>query len=219
MNNYNFNIYILGFLAQLLFSSRLIIQWFLSEKQKRVVTPSLFWILSLAASILLFTYGYYRDDFAIMLGQALTYFIYIRNLQLQNKWDKLHFVIRFSIYVLPVMLLIYYFNNNSIYDVDKLFKNKDVPIYLLILGIVSQTLFTIRFIYQWMYSERHHSSSLPLGFWLFSSLGSLLILAYALFRKDPVLLVGHSVGLAIYIRNITLIPKSHSELQRSSITG
>ena len=71
-------IYSIGFLAQILFSSRLVIQWITSEKHKRVVTPSLFWVLSLIASFLLFIYGYLRLDFAIMLGQALTYFIYIR---------------------------------------------------------------------------------------------------------------------------------------------
>ncbi len=81
-------VYSIGFLAQLLFSGRLLIQWIVSEKNKRVVTPSLFWKLSLLASFLLFVYGYLRDDFAIMLGQSLTYFIYIRNLQLQGEWQK-----------------------------------------------------------------------------------------------------------------------------------
>ena len=73
----NWVIYTVGFFAQLLFSGRLILQWILSEKSKKVLTPSLFWKLSLIASFLLFVYGYLRDDFAIMLGQALTYFIYI----------------------------------------------------------------------------------------------------------------------------------------------
>src|SRR5690625_5561892 len=87
-------IYAIGFTAQLLFSSRLFVQWILSEKQKRIVTPSLFWKLSLLASILLFIYGFYRNDLAIMLGQVLTYYIYIRNLQLQKEWRKLPFLFR-----------------------------------------------------------------------------------------------------------------------------
>ncbi len=76
----NWLIYTIGFVAQILFSSRLIIQWLSSEREKKVITPTLFWTLSLIASFLLFIYGYLRNDFAIMLGQALTYFIYIRNL-------------------------------------------------------------------------------------------------------------------------------------------
>ena len=87
-------IYTIGFIAQILFSSRLVVQWITSEKQRKVITPTLFWTLSLIASFLLFLYGYLRDDFAIMLGQTLTYFIYIRNLQLQNEWQKFHWSLR-----------------------------------------------------------------------------------------------------------------------------
>ena len=70
----NWLIYSIGFLAQILFSSRLIVQWLTSEKQKKVTTPVLFWSLSLIASFLLFVYGYLRDDFAIMLGQIFDVF-------------------------------------------------------------------------------------------------------------------------------------------------
>ena len=90
----NWIIYGIGFLAQLLFSGRLILQWILSEKSKKVLTPSIFWKLSLFASFLLFVYGYLRDDFAIMLGQILTYFIYIRNLQIQGEWAKTPKILR-----------------------------------------------------------------------------------------------------------------------------
>ena len=90
----NWLIYTIGFIAQILFSSRLIIQWIYSEREKKVITPTLFWTLSLIASFLLFVYGYLRNDFAIMLGQGLTYFIYIRNLQLQNQWQKFHWITR-----------------------------------------------------------------------------------------------------------------------------
>ena len=81
-------IYGIGFTAQILFSGRSILQWALSEKNQRVITPILFWQLSLIASFLLFVYGYLRNDFAIMLGQILTYFIYIRNMHFQKQWFK-----------------------------------------------------------------------------------------------------------------------------------
>ena len=202
----NWIIYSIGFLAQILFSSRLIVQWLQSEKQKRVVTPTLFWTLSLIASFLLFIYGYLRNDFAIMLGQGLTYFIYIRNLQLQNQWQKFHIVMRGILLFMPLFVTIFYFNNNTV-DVNLLFKNEDIPTWLLILGIVSQTVFTLRFVYQWLYSEKRKDSTLPFGFWALSLTGSLLILAYALYRKDPVLLVGHALGATIYIRNLILLKK------------
>lgn len=200
----NWIIYSIGFLAQILFSSRLIIQWIYSEKQRRVITPTIFWTLSLIASFLLFVYGYLRDDFAIMLGQGLTYFIYIRNLQLQDKWEHIPKWLQWFILLVPSFIVIYYFNNNTI-DVEKLFKNEAIPLWLLILGIVSQVVFTLRFVYQWLYSEKHKESSLPMGFWTLSLIGSLLILTYAVFRKDPVLFVGHILGAIIYVRNLFLI--------------
>ena len=199
-------IYSIGFIAQILFSSRLIIQWITSEKYKRVITPSLFWVLSLIASFLLFIYGYLRLDFAIMLGQALTYFIYIRNLQLQNHWQKIPKIIRWSLLLAPTFIVIYYFNNNKI-DALLLFKNESIPFWLLLLGIVSQVVFTLRFVYQWLYSERHNKSVLPFGFWLLSLIGSLLILTYAIIRRDPVLFLGHILGATIYVRNLILLRK------------
>lgn len=202
-------IYSIGFLAQILFSSRLIIQWVSSEKTKKVVTPTLFWALSLIASFLLFIYGYLRDDFAIMLGQALTYFIYIRNLQLQNQWKKIPVILRYILLFMPLFVGVFYFNNNRI-DVTIFFKNEDIPFWLLLLGIISQVIFTLRFVYQWLYSEKQKDSALPFGFWALSLIGSILILTYAIFRKDPVLFTGHILGTIIYIRNLIILKNQNA---------
>lgn len=196
----------IGALAQILFSSRLIIQWFLSEKNKKVVTPSLFWKLSLLASFLLFVYGYLRQDFAIMLGQGLTYFIYIRNLQLQGEWQKSPKLFQLFLLIFPVLIVVYYYNNGE-YDINKLFYNEDIPLWLLLLGSVAQVIFTLRFVYQWLYSEKQKSSTLPFGFWLLSLIGSLLILTYAIIRNDVILFAGHMMGSIIYTRNIIILKK------------
>jgi lipid-A-disaccharide synthase-like uncharacterized protein len=203
-------IYSIGFLAQILFSSRLLIQWIQSEKVKKVVTPLLFWQLSLLASFLLFIYGWFRSDFAIMLGQVLTYFIYIRNLQIQGFWKKLHKLFRIFLFVFPVILVIYSYNNGQ-FDMQRFFKNEDIPLWLIILGSIAQIIFTLRFVYQWIYSEKKKESSLPLGFWILSITGSLLIIIYAILRKDPVLFTGHIFGSFVYIRNILLIKKTNHE--------
>ena len=203
-------IYTIGFSAQLLFSGRSILQWIISEKQKKVLTPVLFWQLSLIASFLLFMYGYLRNDFAIMLGQILTYFIYIRNMHLQNQWLKFPKMLRWFLYIFPFIIL-YIGYNNHVYDRAKLFQNDNIPLWLLLLGIIAQVIFTLRFVYQWFYSEKRKVSSLPLGFWFLSLFGSSLILIYAIFRKDPVLLLGHSLGIFLYVRNI-LILKTESKI-------
>lgn len=206
---YSWQIYIIGFTAQALFSLRLIMQWIASEKEKKVLTPTNFWKASLLASFLLFVYGYLRDDFSIMLGQALTYFIYIRNIQLQKQWKNFPRWFRIFLFLFPVMLVIYSYNNN-IYDIEKLLFNEAIPLWLIYLGSGAQILFTFRFIYQWIYSERHKESILPLGFWILSFSGASLILVYAILRKDPVLFVGHLFGMIIYIRNIVLSRKNYA---------
>ena len=197
----NWIVYTIGFVAQFLFSARLVVQWIKSEKSKRIVTPSLFWKLSLLASFLLFVYGYLRDDFAIMLGQSLTYFIYIRNLHLQGEWQKSPKWFRWFLLLFPVLIVAYAYNNGK-YDMYELFNNKDIPFWLLLLGVVAQIVFTLRFVYQWLYSEKAKTSHLPVGFWVLSVIGASLIITYAVFRKDPVLLLGHGSGLIIYLRNI-----------------
>jgi lipid-A-disaccharide synthase-like uncharacterized protein len=77
----NIFIFGIGFLAQILFLGRTIVQWFKSEQEGKVTSPTLFWHMSLFAAIMMFIYGILRRDAAILIGQFFTYFIYIRNLQ------------------------------------------------------------------------------------------------------------------------------------------
>lgn len=71
-----------GFLAQLMFSMRFIIQWIASERAKRSIVPEAFWYFSLFGGLMLFAYAIYRVDPVFMLGQGMGLFIYARNLQL-----------------------------------------------------------------------------------------------------------------------------------------
>jgi len=199
----SFFIYAIGFTAQIFFSARLLVQWIQSERLKRILNPEVFWKFSLAASFLLFVYGWLRDDFAIMLGQSVTYFIYIRNMQLQGTWKRLHGILRFFLWIFPAFIVIYSYNNNQ-FDIDRLFRNENIPFGLLVWGSLGQVIFTFRFIYQWVYSENRKESSLPMGFWILSLVGSFMIIAYAIYRKDPVLLLGQSFGFIVYSRNIML---------------
>lgn len=207
--SYGLFVYVIGFSAQILFSARLLVQWIQSERVKKVLTPELFWELSLMASFLLFVYGWLRDDFAIMLGQSITYFIYIRNMQLQGSWRRIPTFLQIFLWLFPLFVVLYSYNNNEI-DMHRLFKNEEIPLVLLLWGSIGQILFTFRFVYQWIYSERIKESHLPFGFWMLSLTGSLMILSYAVFRKDPVLLLGQLFGFIIYIRNIIIGLKKQS---------
>jgi lipid-A-disaccharide synthase-like uncharacterized protein len=74
-----------------------------------------------------------------------------------------------------------------------------------VLGLVAQGLFSARFLVQWIASERVGRSVVPMAFWWFSIGGSVLLLVYALQRKDPVFIAGQGIGIFIYVRNIILV--------------
>ena len=73
------------------------------------------------------------------------------------------------------------------------------------IGLAGQGLFGSRFLVQWLVSERKKRSVIPLAFWYFSIAGSLTLLAYALYRMDPVFILGHVANSVIYIRNLVLL--------------
>jgi lipid-A-disaccharide synthase-like uncharacterized protein len=196
-------ILILGFSAQALFMSRMLSQWILSEKTRKVATPALFWQLSFLASFLMFVYGWLRLDFSIMLGQSLTYFIYIRNMQIQGEWKKLVRPFRYFLYLFPFLIIGFSYNNGA-QDRELLFQNDALPHGLLLFGVIAQIVFILRFVYQWLYSEKAKHSVLPLGFWILSLIGSSLIFCYGIIRIDYVLMLGHAFGLIVYTRNIYL---------------
>jgi lipid-A-disaccharide synthase-like uncharacterized protein len=77
----------------------------------------------------------------------------------------------------------------------------------LVLGFFAQALFSARFLVQWIASEKVKKSVVPVAFWYFSIAGSVLLLAYAIYRKDPVFILGQSTGFLIYTRNLYLISK------------
>ena len=196
-------IYVIGFLAQVFFSARILLQWILSERAKKVISPAIFCQLSIVGSYLLFVYGWLRDDFAIILGQIISYYIYIWNLDKKHQWKKLPFIIRTLLLLTPVAAILYMLKDASAF-VDQFFRNEKIPLWLLIYGSMGQIIFTLRFVYQWIYSKRKDESLLPIVFWVISLFGSLIIVSYAIYRRDPVLILGQSTGLIAYSRNIYL---------------
>ena len=199
-------IYAIGFIAQALFSARLIVQWIKSEKAGKTLSPILFWQLSILASWMLFVYGLLCDDFAIIMGQVIAYSIYIRNLHIQNNWKSLPIITKLIAVITPIAVLLFMLKNWE-FHYQQLFKNEDISTLLLLWGVAGQITFTFRFVYQWIYSERKGESCLPLGFWVISIIGSIMILSYAIYRRDPVLFLGQGFGMLVYSRNVILIRK------------
>lgn len=86
----------------------------------------------------------------------------------------------------------------------------------ILLGFVAQGLFTMRFLVQWIASERAKRSVIPIAFWFFSLGGGLLLLVYAIHRQDPVFIAGQGMGVFIYIRNLWLIANERKSLTAMS---
>jgi lipid-A-disaccharide synthase-like uncharacterized protein len=75
----------------------------------------------------------------------------------------------------------------------------------ILLGYVGQSLFAMRFIVQWVASERVGRSVIPVAFWFFSIGGGVLLFVYALYIRDPVFIIGQGLGLFVYLRNLYFV--------------
>jgi lipid-A-disaccharide synthase-like uncharacterized protein len=75
-------------------------------------------------------------------------------------------------------------------------------------GLLGQAFFSARFLVQWIASERRKQSVVPVQFWYFSVGGGLMLLAYAVYRRDPVFILGQGAGLFVYARNLYFIRRA-----------
>ena len=89
--------------------------------------------------------------------------------------------------------------------------------YWLIIGFIGQVAFGARFVIQWIVSEKKGESTIPLAFWYCSNTGSVILLTYAIYREDPVFILGQSLGSIIYIRNLILIDRKRRSLAGTNI--
>lgn len=85
------------------------------------------------------------------------------------------------------------------------------------IGLIAQLMFTMRFVVQWVASERARQSIVPELFWYFSFAGGLLLLLYATYRMDPVFILGQGMGLVIYSRNIYFIWRNKRERDTKAV--
>jgi lipid-A-disaccharide synthase-like uncharacterized protein len=89
----------------------------------------------------------------------------------------------------------------------------DTKVWLAI-GFAGQAVFTARFLAQWIASERKRNSIVPVAFWWLSLVGGLTLLMYAVHKEDPVIIVGQSMGVFIYVRNLMLVSKNKKRLAK-----
>ena len=93
---------------------------------------------------------------------------------------------------------------------------QQISVVLLSLGFLGQVCFSLRFLVQWIASERRRESVVPVYFWYFSIGGGLVLLIYAIHRVDPVFILGQAAGLCVYLRNLYFIHKKPQSLAEAS---
>ncbi len=195
--------YTLGFSAQLFFGLRTALQWLKSEMAHRSVSPVSYWIFSVAGACLMFIYGVLRNDFSIILGQFIAYFIYLWNLYANGIWNRMKVLTRVLLAALPFVAALLLLKDARGYC-QSFFRNSDIPVWLVVFGSTGQLMFTLRFVYQFIFSHHWHKSVLPTGFWIISIVGSGMIIIYGIIRLDPVLILGQVFGFVVYVRNLAL---------------
>lgn len=167
------------------------------------VSPVSYWIFSVIGACLMFIYGVLRNDFSIILGQFIAYFIYLWNLNANGIWSRMKVLTRVLLAALPFVAAMLLFKDARGYS-QNFFRNSDIPMWLVVFGSTGQLMFTLRFVYQFVFSHRRHTSVLPRGFWVISIIGSGMIIIYGIIRLDPVLILGQVFGFVVYIRNLVL---------------
>lgn len=195
---------IIGLLAQAAFAARMLVQWIMSEKAKRVVNPALFWWLSLVGALAMSLYGYLRSDFAILCAQLFSFYIYIYNLHLKGELHRFGKLFALSLMIAPLVMLFLEIKDFSAFF-DNFLDGHEIPYGWMALGLIGQFLFSFRFVYQVVISHRQGQSLLPPAFWYISLLAALMVQVYGIYRLDIVLIIGQVGGMVTYVRNIMLL--------------
>lgn len=185
-----------------IYGTRIVVQWYMSEKSRRIESPGIYWIMSSIGAVILYIYGWLRKDFSIIFGESLSYYIYMWNISMMGLYKKVPKVIIIIQALFPVVIIALIAKDMPSF-VDTFLKNEAVPPSLLTLGILGQFTYEIRSVYQLIYSMRKKESVLPLGYWMLAVVGSLMIIVYGIIRHDWVLVIGQ-FAIVFSVRNIML---------------
>ena len=184
-----------GFTGQLLFAARTILQWIASEREGRSVVPRTYWHLSVAAAACVLAYCVRVDNLVFGLSILPGAVIAVRNLALRGPARRGRLVPWAVAFVAVISW--------SVASRPHL-----GPPFWAALGLLGSLLWGGRFVVQWWVSERQGVSVLPHAFWVFSLVGSLLLLAYAVYRRDPVMILAYALGCIPYVRNLALVRRA-----------
>lgn len=216
------SLYFLGFFANILFAGRFFVQWIQSEKRRESFVSRGFWRLSFLAHFTMCLHGYIQLQYPICLIQGLNACIAWRNLNLMGKkacsFSRTLWLLLFT--TLSLTLLFFFQGSQEWMRAPTLPWSGSAAARASLLwhltGSFGMFLFASRYWVQWWLAEKHQQSFLGRAFWWISCIGALFSLSYAFRLNDPVNILGFSVGLIPYIRNLMLIQKKAREAPQPS---
>ena len=188
-----------GWVANALFFSRFLHQWIVSERAGRSLAPASFWWMSLCGSLLLAVYLLDAGEPVLLVGVAINSAVYARNLWAMRR-PSFQGMAPLPMAVLSVLAVVVLFATGFVKTRAGLTENPG----WLAASVVGQGLWSSRFVLQWSATERHGKSHFPVSFWWLSLLGNALLLAYAIHRRDPILIAGYLPGPITQTRNLVL---------------
>jgi lipid-A-disaccharide synthase-like uncharacterized protein len=192
----------IGIAGQVLFTARILVQWYASEKAKESVVPNSFWWLSVGGTLMLLAYAWFTGDAVFLIGPTLNLFLYLRNLMIAYRGRRLGSVAVLA--PLAVVMLITGGVAAYLMAAEKeILKFDESPLWLSI-GLAGTALWTLRFPVQWIISERTGKSVLPPAFWWMSIAGAGLLTAYAAYKPDAVFVLAYALNPIPAIRNLML---------------
>lgn len=195
-----------GWVGQAFFFSRFFLQWWLSERARRSVTPVSFWWLSLVATVLLIVFTLSRNQPVLLFGYAVNLAIYARNLWIAYARRRPS-----TLGPIPAMLVaaglwgVLFWSGT--HDPKGGYQG---GAFWLVVVIVGQGFWSARFLVQWWMTERSGESHFPRAFWWCSLAGNALLLAYAIYLREPVYIAGFVPGPIVQVRNLILLSRAEA---------
>jgi len=193
---------VLGWAGNACFFSRFLVQWIDAERSGSDRATTLFWLLSLAGSVLLGAYTAQRGHEILLAGFATNGIIYLRNLDLALRPRQAR-VLATETATMFALLCVAILVAATVADAATVSLGRTNQAWLAC-AVVGQGFWGSRFALQWWYSERAGRSHFPMAFWLVSLAGNLLLLAYAVHLSDAVLIAGLSPGPLMQLRNLAI---------------
>jgi lipid-A-disaccharide synthase-like uncharacterized protein len=198
----------LGWLGNTAFFSRFLVQWLVSERAGRSLTPRGFWWLSLLGSLALGIYALVGEHYILLLGYALNGLIYARNLGLHpDRAERRAHDVRWLAAAAGLALLA---GGLLSFHADR-----EPNLAWLACAGLGQAIWSTRFVVQWVASERSGESHFPRSFWWLSLVGNALLLAFTIHVGDFVLIASYVPGPIVQVRNLVLSSRQRRALASS----